>query len=583
MTPSRSPRAPLVAPLLYWLVLVCGLAGTTVARLDELPWLAALWGGALGGAVLGHAAGLFRLRAWFAIALGLGGACFLGALAQWDEGGTFFLALVASAVCAYASLSERGGLVAFWFPAVSWMLVATSGTSYLTRSVGLPALAGLALSFIAFARARETRRVALWLSHADARLARPVTRRVLHSSPTRAALGGAWMVAFGALAFVVAAWIAPSLWIVEADTVARESAARTAVDGELPCAAVEERRGVKEYLPASRLWSRRDVECAARSASAAELATWSAGEGGGAYGGGAYGAGAYGAGAYGAGAYGGGAYGAGAYGPTDIAGAYGATDVGGAYRIDDVTQVVTGSASAPAPYDGPAGGMHPPLAPERFGETNVPNATNVAGASSVSIGRQTSTTSGAVVGAPSSRAPSDEAARSSPAQASAPPAVTDGAPPAAWAGEGRSRRAPTDVSPIPLVRWSLLVTVALAALVVGLRVARRAVTLRHLRRPLWREPVDQRASNLWHRVLVGLRDGGVHLVGGETPSALARRVRVDGLEDCAAVLERVRHGVRVEPSDIERMARAADVAYAAARRRVGVMGRAVSWLRHPLV
>ena len=39
-----------------------------------------------------------------------------------------------------------------------------------------------------------------------------------------------------------------------------------------------------------------------------------------------------------------------------------------------------------------------------------------------------------------------------------------------------------------------------------LRCYRRLLALRHLRRPFWPETVDQRVSNLWQLMLVGLRD-----------------------------------------------------------------------------
>lgn len=122
----------------------------------------------------------------------------------------------------------------------------------------------------------------------------------------------------------------------------------------------------------------------------------------------------------------------------------------------------------------------------------------------------------------------------------------------------------------------------MVAALVALRPLRRLVTVRHLRRPLWAEGVDQRVSNLWELALIGLRDVGFHPAPGEQPQALARRVGLPALATCAGVLERARHGVRVDAADLEAMRRAAEAAYAEARRRAGWAGRAAGWLRWPL-
>jgi hypothetical protein len=52
---------------------------------------------------------------------------------------------------------------------------------------------------------------------------------------------------------------------------------------------------------------------------------------------------------------------------------------------------------------------------------------------------------------------------------------------------------------------------------------------------------------------------------------------------CALVLERARHGVRVDASDLASMQGDAASVYGAARRKVGRVARAASWLRWPLV
>ena len=116
-----------------------------------------------------------------------------------------------------------------------------------------------------------------------------------------------------------------------------------------------------------------------------------------------------------------------------------------------------------------------------------------------------------------------------------------------------------------------------------LRPLRRALVLRHLRRPFWTETVDQRVSNAWQLVLVGLRDAGWRADGGEAPRELAKRANVDGVEDCATILDRARHGIRIDREDLDKMVSSADTAYRGARTKVGRVARMISWLRWPLV
>jgi len=116
----------------------------------------------------------------------------------------------------------------------------------------------------------------------------------------------------------------------------------------------------------------------------------------------------------------------------------------------------------------------------------------------------------------------------------------------------------------------------------GLRPLRRWIVLRHLRRPFWDETVDQRASNSWQLALIGLRDAGWRATSSEAPREFARRVGIDGLERCATILERVRHGVRLDTGDLDEMSGLADAAYASARSHTAWTARALSWLRWPL-
>jgi hypothetical protein len=132
-------------------------------------------------------------------------------------------------------------------------------------------------------------------------------------------------------------------------------------------------------------------------------------------------------------------------------------------------------------------------------------------------------------------------------------------------------------------RWLFVFAVCALAVQLALRPLRRLVTLRHLRVSLWPEPVDQQVSNRWQLALVGLRDAGWQTAPGEQPHELARRVALPELETCATVLERARHGVRVDAEDLDAMTRGARAVYRVARVRVGILSRALAWLRWPLV
>jgi hypothetical protein len=135
--------------------------------------------------------------------------------------------------------------------------------------------------------------------------------------------------------------------------------------------------------------------------------------------------------------------------------------------------------------------------------------------------------------------------------------------------------------PVSAPPWEtvLFASVGALALRAFLRGVRRKVRLRHLARPFWPETLDQRISNHWERVLIALRDAGIHASGDEQPEALAKRVGIAGMETCATILERVRHGVRVDGDELAAMDAAADAVVRAAERRSGLAGRAVALVR----
>ena len=167
-----------------------------------------------------------------------------------------------------------------------------------------------------------------------------------------------------------------------------------------------------------------------------------------------------------------------------------------------------------------------------------------------------------------------------PAPKAPPVAAAPGRP--AYAARTVATATGSDMSGRPLV-WLLLMGAIATVLQVALRPLRRLMTLRHLGRPFWPETVDQRVSNLWQLMLVGLRDAGFRPAPGEQPGDLARRVGLAGMETCATVLERARHGVRVDVADLEAMSAAAREVYKAAREQAGPAARAVAWVRWPLV
>jgi hypothetical protein len=68
----------------------------------------------------------------------------------------------------------------------------------------------------------------------------------------------------------------------------------------------------------------------------------------------------------------------------------------------------------------------------------------------------------------------------------------------------------------------------------------------------------------------------------EAPREFAHRVGVDGVERCATILERARHGIGIDADDLATMGASADTAYHSARTKLGPLARAVAWIRWPL-
>ncbi|HEY5947580.1 MAG TPA: hypothetical protein VIV40_18880, partial [Kofleriaceae bacterium] len=214
MTPSpRTAALSIIA--VYWLMLILGMGSCIAMRADAS--IAAIWTGTVAGTVLGHALALVNTRTWFALLTILTVTALVGPSAPGElSATTLWLAFMPAAACAYWSLGDRTTLIAFWFPAVIWML------SILDRArangspddTGIALLGVLALLFLLFLRVRETRRVALWTTVASPSISlaeiRPAV--LLKDRPGLRIARTGWALVASVLAFGATAWVAPRMW-----------------------------------------------------------------------------------------------------------------------------------------------------------------------------------------------------------------------------------------------------------------------------------------------------------------------------------------------------------------------------------
>jgi hypothetical protein len=106
---------------------------------------------------------------------------------------------------------------------------------------------------------------------------------------------------------------------------------------------------------------------------------------------------------------------------------------------------------------------------------------------------------------------------------------------------------------------------ALIGALLAYRPVKRLLVVKHLREPFWATPPTQRIEHGWRLVEIALGDAGVHPIPGEDAAGLARRaapvlaklspVEVHGMEDAAAVADRVRFGLGVSAGDVDVMER----------------------------
>jgi hypothetical protein len=562
---DRSARAAAVKIVaIYWALLVFGMVVYTALRLDAVAVLEPMWAGTIAGTALGQVLAVRRYRTWLAVLLIVAVALFvLPHVPAEVAGKRLWLAFMPAALCGFWSLGDRTTLASFWFPAVIWMLSILDGAhaGSLPNGNGLVLFAALAVLFVVFLRVREERRVALWRTVAPGPLATPRPHVIVKERAGVQVARGAWGLFVTGLGFAATAWLAPSLWTPET-----HDGKHVAVGAEHPtigvpcCPAIAKDKPthtrVKEYFNVGRA----DVEshvseptdCRVCEDGVPALAVRTGGSH-----------------------------------PT-LEGVRHDDAIGGdgtytpTTHRDSYQPPATWSGTPPEAWSTPS--WQPPAAPT----PSVPQETPIA------------TTLPTPAPAPTVHDHDTDTPQPPPAQQPppAPPQVAY-APPQPPRAHVSSNTSPvvTDNGPsapvrsdraggLQLLHWIAVLVAAMffvQLLSLVLRPLRRALVLRHLRRPFWTETVDQRVSNAWQLVLVGLRDAGWRADSGEPPREVAKRVHVHAVEDCATILDRARHGIRIDREDLDKMALSADTAYRSARANVGRVARAISWLRWPLV
>jgi hypothetical protein len=679
MTPMfDAERRRLARPvrLMYWLLLIAGLALFTTTRRGDSAVTAALWVGAIAGTLLGQHFALHNYRLWIS-ALAIAAISLYCAPLVWigHASAQLWLSFIPAALCGFWSLGDRSALAALWFPTVLWMLTILDRSDRIAADGSAAILlGGLAGLFICFLSLRESRRVALWRSVAAEPLAPALPTELLREPPGRQLARAGWWLTVGALTVAITVWLVPPLWQSETlggPPVATATATAIATGTGRPCCPVHGDADtvssrVKEYLDLGlghdtvTAAPREGINCRRCSTPApsipapgavvadrhGDIIAWS-----------------------------------GRSSPpstgivvdmsgerrTDAAPVYRAVSPGRRHGHSSV-HVAPGArdslvpdpsgrfdASAPAPVVSTG-----PSAPDPWARDPTP-ATGDAASSATAPSRVTSVSTPDRAGVPSGEPlwstprhpttdpapaapmtghaaePSVASASSShpwparpqaeplapaspaipdqrlasagepprppsptppPPRSAAPPAAAPRAPtaspsavpppppPAGTTGRPTAQsRAATRIADPSLLSWlAFAVVAAVVSQIVrlGLRPLRRLVTVRHLRRPFWDETIAQRISNAWQLALVGLRDAGWRTGPSEPPRDLARRAGVDGLDRCATILERARHGVGLDAGDLAEMQTSADTAYRAARTGVGGLPRLLAWLRWPL-
>jgi hypothetical protein len=581
----------------YWALLAFGMALYTTVRTEALDVLAPVWVGAIAGTVLGQLLALKRIRIWLVIWLVIAtGLVWIPQLPDTMGQRAVWMAYIPAALCGFWCLGDRTSLVAFWFPAVLWMLTILDGTnaSAMPDTGGLVLLGGLAVMFLVFLRVREERRIALWRTVSPSPLAPPAPVVTLHDGAGARLPRIVWAVVVSALGFAATMWLAPRLW--QAETFDGGAVAVHMPDDfsntqiGLPCCprhatAPTTRARMKEYFDLGR-----GHEHVAEPVSETGCQVCNAEFDGGVivganesiYGYGGYGGYGYdhpqlpynpppvhdgyyggGGGTYQAQGGGGGSY------PSQVGGVPPSVAPPAQHtyappaeeyvppqeaRMQHVAPVV------PTPQVRPV----PPVPPPTVAQLPPPPPPPAPIVAPPEVPRQ-------VPPPPQRKLP--------------PPPTANTQRPAVAPGEAPQIRAPSHATSFVL-QWAAILTASLLMIQIValvLRPVRRAIALRHFAQPFWNETVAQRVSNAWQLALVGLRDAGWRTSSHESPAAFAKRVKVDGLERCATILERARHGIGIDRDDLADMTASAETAYRSARAQATPAARAVSWMRWPLV
>lgn len=502
------------------------------------------------------------------------------------------MAFVPAALCGYFCLGDRAQLVAFWFPAVLWMLSILDGTSGQATpdGAGIVLLGALAVLFIVFLRVRESRRVALWRTVAAAPLATTKPSAVLKEPPGRQIARGGWALLVSSITFAVTAWVAPYLWQTESFDAGQVEVAAPEPTQGLPCCPVHwdaevTRSRVSEYFDIGRGHDeitgppRKGIDCQvcegpAIGVTGATVATGDVIIGG---------------------------------DPIDpgivVGGDPALPSYAGRFQGQERAPGHGGQWRSSTVRPAPATITDPPAAPDIVPQVAEVDPLPPAAPPVVEVPAPAPLIDPVPPSPPPSMpepqvlAPSEPSAAPDPAPmpdiepATPPPTVVDHpwaitpTPAPAPASSFRPHRSLAGGVGPNLLHW---ITVLIAAAMLfqltalGLRPLRRWITLRHLRRPFWDETIDQRVSNSWQLALIGLRDAGWRSTSSEAPREFAQRAGVEGLERCATILERARHGVAIDAGDLSEMATSADTAYRSARNTLGPVARTIASIRWPL-
>jgi hypothetical protein len=558
----------------YWALLAFGITMYTGIRSDSLEVLAPVWLGTFVGTVVGQVLALRNARGWFLLLVTVGGGMlWIPQLPDSIPVNPVWMAYVPATLCAYWALGDRTSLLAFWFPAMIWMLSILDGTSpsAMPDSTGLILLGALALLFVVFLRVREERRIALWRTVAPSPLAVVKPTVMLHEGANGKLPRIAWTVVMSGLGFAATMWLAPRMWKAETFD-GGHFASASQIQMGVPCCprhaiAPATRGRLKEYFDLGRGHQKigepeHEVGCrvcrgGASGIDGPEIQIQREPMVG--YTGGDYES------TFPDPAYGG--------GTGVVAGDTDGTGYSGTPYIAPAPYAPSPPTHYPSqmPEQPPATRPHliPPTPP-----TPTPHVAPVPPARKIAPPPVVAATPPTPVVVPPTP-PTPPAPTAAPSKLDAPEVAGEQPP---------QVRAPSN-NPGVVLRWAaiLLGTLLLGQLIaLVLRPVRRAIALRHLERPFWDETVDQRVSNAWQLVLIGLRDGGWRTTAYESPAALAKRVDLPGLDRCATILERARHGIGIDHDDLADMTASAAAVYRSARTRATPFARTVAWLRWPL-